>query len=65
MNIVTSATIFGDAVGTRISITYSEVDDQGKIIRDNVRIDRVITDKSAKDTAGALMEYAQSLIDAE
>ena len=65
MKIVTSVTIFSDAVGMRISITYSEIDEQGKIIKDNIRIDRVITNKDAKATASALMEYAQELVDAE
>lgn len=65
MKIVTSVTIFGDAVGTRLSITYSEVDEQGRIVKDNIRVDRVITDKTAKDTANDLMDYAQGLIDAE
>ena len=65
MKIVTSVTIFSDAVGMRISITYSEIDEQGKIIKDNIRIDRVITNKDAKATASALMEYAQELVDSE
>lgn len=65
MKIVTSATVFGDAVGMRLSITFSEIDEQGRVVKDNLRIDRVITNKEAKETANALIEYAQSLIDAE
>ena len=42
---VTSVTIFQDAVGTRLSATYSEVDDNaGIIIADNKRINRIVTD---------------------
>lgn len=64
MKIVTSVTVFNDAVGKRMSITYSEVDDEtGKIISDNKRIDRVITDASARQTADALTAYAQSFVD--
>ena len=44
MKIVTSIGLFDDAVGKRMSITYSEVDDAtGQIVSDNKRIDRVVT----------------------
>ncbi len=59
MKIITSATVFNDAVGVRLSATYSEIDDQtGRIISDNQRFDRVITDAAAKANAQALLEYA-------
>ena len=64
MKVVTSATVFSDAVGYRLSMTYSEIDEEtGKIISDNMRIDRVITDKTAKSHAKAVLEYAQEFID--
>lgn len=64
MKIVTSITTWNDAVGKRMSITYSEVDDQtGAVISDNKRVDRVITDASAKTLASDLMDYAQNYID--
>jgi hypothetical protein len=57
--IITSATVFNDAVGVRLSATYSEIDDQtGRIISDNKRFDRVITDAETKTHARALLEYA-------
>ena len=66
MKIVTSVTVFNDAVGKRMSATYSEVDDEtGKVISDNKRIDRVITDATARQTADALTAYAQAFIDAQ
>lgn len=65
MKIVTSIGLFNDAVGKRISITYSEVDDQtGQITSDNKRIDRVVTDQTALGHANALAEYAQEFVDA-
>lgn len=63
MKIVTSITVWNDAVGKRMSITYSEIDDQGKIISDNQRVDRVITDSAARNHADALSDYAQDYID--
>ena len=66
MKTVTSTTVFNDAVGLRMSITYSEIDETtGKVIADNKRIDRVVTDKTAKSTATKLIGYAQEFIDAE
>ena len=63
MKIVTSIGLFNDAVGKRMSVTYSEVDDEtGQIISDNKRIDRVVTDKDAITHANALAEYAQVFI---
>lgn len=57
--IVTSVTAFNDAIGMRMSATYSEIDDTtGRVISDNNRFDRVITDASAKSHAVALLEYA-------
>lgn len=64
MKIVTSVGLFNDAVGKRITITYSEIDDQtGKIISDNKRIDRVVTDQTAITHANAIAEYAQQFVD--
>ena len=64
MKIVTSFTVFNDAVGTRLSVSYSEIDDTtGQVISDNKRADRVITDASARETASDLKEYAQAFID--
>lgn len=66
MKLVTSVTVFNDAVGKRLSASYSEIDDAtGKIIADNMRIDRVLTDSSIVSIADDLKEYAQSFIDNE
>jgi len=63
MKAVTSATVWNDAVGKRISITYSEIDEgTGRIIADNKRIDRVVTDESVKSRIDELLAYAGTLI---
>lgn len=61
--LVAGVTIFQDLVGMRMSINYSEVDDQGTVIADNKRIDRIITDADLKVNATALMQGAQSILD--
>lgn len=63
MKLVAGVTVFQDLVGTRMSINYSEVDDQGTVIADNKRIDRIITDADLKVSATALMQGAQSILD--
>ena len=66
MKVVTSYTIFNDAVGIRMSVSFSEVDETtGRVINDNNRIDRVITDNQMKSVANSLKEYAQEFIDEE
>lgn len=64
MNIPTSVTVWNDAVGKRISISFSEVDETtGKIISDNKRADKVVTDKSTKDLIDSLLDYAQTVVE--
>ena len=66
MKIITSVTVFNDAVGMRMSATYSEIDDEtGRIISDNKRFDRVITDNTIKADATALIDYATESIPQE
>lgn len=66
MNVVTSITGWNDSVGKRASITYSEVDEStGKIVTDNKRVDVVVTDKTAKELIDDLLEYAQTIVDAQ
>lgn len=64
MRVVTSVTVFNDAVGMRMSITFSDIDENtGRIMLDNSRIDRVITDQSVKITANSLLEQAQTFVE--
>lgn len=63
MKIITSVTFFNDAVGMRMSATYSEVDDiTGRIIKDNQRFDRVITNSEIKNKANDILDYATESI---
>lgn len=66
MKIVTSIGLFNDAIGKRMSVTYSEIDDQtGQIVSDNKRIDRVVVDKTILADIADVTEYAQQFVDAE
>ena len=64
MKRATSATVFQDAVGMRMSVTYSVIDDEtGKIIEDNKRVTRVLTDAEQIAEAQAVVNFAQAYID--
>lgn len=63
--VVTSITVFQDAVGLRLSATVTELNDSGTVIADNKRFDKVIVDASAKKSANALIAFAQSLAEQE
>ena len=66
MKILTSMTFFNDAVGKRLSVSYSEIDEQtGRVISDNTRKDRVIIDRELISKIGELEEYATEFINAE
>ena len=64
MKIVTSATVFRDALGMRLSYTFSEVDEEtGKIISDNNRANRMITDSDAQNAAEVVLAYANASLE--
>lgn len=64
MKKVTSVTFWNDAVGKRLSITYTEINDTtGKILRDNHRIDRVLIDPDAVAACDSIASVAQTFID--
>ena len=54
MKKVTAITIFDTAVGTRASIVYSEINDDGVIVKDNIRLDRIIVDKAVLKSVAAV-----------
>lgn len=63
MKVITSVTVFQDAVGMRMSATYSEIDKAtGRVLSDNRRFDRVITGQEALDAARALLDCAADSI---
>lgn len=64
MKLVTSVTVWNDAVGKRISVTYSEIDEStGKVTADNKRVDRVVTDKDQKASLDTALNIAQEFVD--
>lgn len=65
MRKVTSITTHTTAEGKRVSITYSSIDDTGKIVEDNKRINRVVVDEEVLAHITALEAFAQGIVSAE
>lgn len=55
MKKITAVTLFQTAVGYRLSMAYSEINDEGVIIKDNARLDRILVNQDVIDSATALM----------
>lgn len=62
--IVTSVSLFKVAAGQRMSITYSEINENGEIIKDNVKVARIIADSTMLDNIDNVLYDAQSIVNA-
>ena len=62
-NIVSSiATVNANGM-QRLAITYSVVDESGKIVENNKKENRVVLDEETLKHINALMDFAQVIID--
>jgi broad-specificity NMP kinase len=62
MNKVTSIALLNTNGMQRISITYSSIDENGVIIEDNKRINRVVVDEDKLELVDQLYEFADSIV---
>ena len=58
---VTSVTITKDALGERVSATYSVLDESGKIVFDNRKLEKIVMEKSP--LGDDIFSYAQAFVD--
>jgi hypothetical protein len=65
MKKVTSMTVLTTAEGKRLSITFSEIDEKGNIIKENERVNKVVVDQSALNCITELEGFAQGIVDGE
>ena len=64
MKKITSVTVWNDSTGTRLSVTYSEIDETThRIIADNKRENYVLVGEGEINTASAVTALAQSFLD--
>lgn len=54
-----------DGEYTRINISWDEFDDNGKTIRTNQRLSRVVTDTDALEHINAINDMAKTIIEEE
>ena len=65
MKKVTSMTVLTTAEGKRLSITFSEIDEKGNIIKENERVNKVVVDQLALNCITELEGFAQGIVDGE
>lgn len=56
---ITSYTTFESAEGLRLSYTYSELDEQGNILKSNIRKDMVVMDKALKQELNDVFNFLE------
>lgn len=63
MKIVTSMTILTTAEGKRLSLTFSDINESGKIVKENERMNRVVVDENALRVIAELEDFAQRIVE--
>lgn len=65
MKTVTSMTVLTTAEGKRLSITFSEINDKGEIVRENNRKNVILIDSNLLSIVEELEEFAKSVVEDE
>ena len=63
MRIVTSVSLFKVAAGQRMSITYSEINENGEFLKENVKVSRIITNNDELSNINNGLNDAKNIID--
>ena len=59
---VTSFVHHVTGAGSRISYTYSEIDESGKIVADNVKDSLVVVDKDVQSAVDTINEHLNNML---
>ena len=60
---IKSLAIATDGSYKRLAVTYDEVDDAGKVINGNAKINRVVVDDTILSAASTIEGFAKSIIE--
>lgn len=60
---IKSLAIAADGSYKRLAVTYDEVDDTGKIINSNAKVNRVVVDDAILSAISTIENFAKSIID--
>lgn len=63
LKMVTSIALLNNNGMQRISITYSAIDENGKIVEDNKRVNRVVVDADKLNIVNQIYGFAQEIVD--
>ncbi len=63
MKKVSAVTVFMREEGMRMSMAYSEFDEQGRLTKSNSRVDRLIMDDTDLQNATAILQSAQAFLE--
>lgn len=63
MRKVTSYTVYETSVGTKVAITYSEIDEEGNITKENERIGKIVLDEEIKKSMENVKNFSQNIVD--
>jgi hypothetical protein len=59
---IKSLAIATDGSYKRLAVTYDEIDDAGKIINGNVKVNRVVVDENVLHAVSTIEDFAKSII---
>lgn len=62
MKVITSFTSHQTAEGTRLSATYSEINEEGKIVKSNERFNLVVVDEGVQQAIDLINQYLSDKI---
>jgi hypothetical protein len=65
MKVITSFTSHRTAEGTRLSATFSEINEQGQIIRSNERFNLVVIDSEIQEAIDLINQFLNDRIPEE
>ena len=63
MKNIQNISLHNDGQMQRISITWDEIDDEGKTTATNKRITRVVVDEEVKSAIDTIMNHASNIIE--
>lgn len=63
MRVVTSVSLFKVAAGQKMSITYSDINENGDIVKDNVKVSKIILDEAVIEKINGVLGEAQIIAD--
>ena len=65
MKVITSFTSHKTAEGTRLSATYSEINEEGKIVKSNERFNLVVIDEELQQAIDDINSFLETRIPTE